>query len=713
MVSLLSRPEKVINGYTSRWNAGGGDLPLIYKLESDTFPTNSVDATDTVTSVTNSNGYAQLNLSGTYETYTVGQYLTVATTNYTGVFRIRAITSSTQIVIDTTFIVTDTGTIQLYYIGYYIEVNVYAGIEASHPLSTGISLIGTLKSVPNSANIAVIDVREYVQALLYNRFTQTNGNDVNLWTDFYITYREVYLDAGVQVFGALSTDIANICHASNSVLQLGNTFGGNMFAYVCDADKVAGKWLTMFSRLKWVDFRYMDTSLLVNEDTFFIEVIEYDLDNVAINTQQLDYVDGYGIYRVVFSELYLLPTTEYFTLQAKTTYATISELLTVDYSIECLEFITPEAPTNLVMSGGEAQIVWNWIDNSDNETGFVLYARLDGDPNFSIIATLPANTTTYTQTGLSGGQIWFGFVRATNNGNLSAPSNIATAEVLSVSFKHIVDTLIAGTSGVGNYTMPLSTNPIDLNLDIYIDDVFLRKVTDAGGRTITLAEFGGTSGLKTIKLVGAMERWRFAGGGDKDKLTDITQWGQFNTDISFSFQGCINLTNISATDAPVNAITNPSNDGLNFMFFNASNFNSTNLLTWDFSNVVEMRGLIGGTAFNRDIAASISTPKCTSFFQFAEGASAFNQSLGGFDVQTRLGRTTIDMQRMMLSCGMNTANYDATLNGWAAQTSIGSGICQNVNASGQVGRTYSAAGLVGRNTLTNDNGWTISNDTLV
>jgi hypothetical protein len=707
MVSLLSRPEKVINGYTSRWNAGGGDLPLIYKLESDTFPTNSVDATDTVTSVTNSNGYAQLNLSGTYETYAVGRYLTVATTNYIGVFRIRSITSSTQIVIDTAFIVTDTGTIQLYYIGYYIEVNVYAGIEISHPLSTGISLIGTLKSVPNSANIAVIDVREYVQALLYNRFTQTNGNDINLWTDFYITYRDVYLDAGVQVFGALITDIANICHASNSVLQLGNPFGGNMFAYVCDADKVAGKWLTMFSRLKWVDFRYMDTSLLVNEDTFHIEVIEYDLDNVAINTQQLNYVDGYGIYRIVFSELYLLPTTEYFTLQAKTIYATISELLTVDYSIECLEFITPEAPTNLVMSGATNEIIWNWTDNSDNETGFVLYARLDGDPNFSIIATLPANTTTYTQTGLSGGQIWFGFVRATNNGNLSAPSNIASAEVLVASFTHIVDTSIAGASGPGNYTMPLGANAVDFNLDIYIDGVFLRKVTDALGRTITAAQFTGAARPRTIQLVGAMQRWQFAAAGDKDKVTEITQWGQFDSDISQTFQSCNNLATISATDTPVNLI---ANNDVNFMFFNAALMNSPNLLLWDISTATDLSGMLGGGIFNQNIGDVWDTGLVTSFFQMFEGASGFNQSLAGFDIQTRPGRTTMDMDRMLRFCGMNTANYDATLIGWAAQIGVGSGIVTGVTL-GANGRTFTTGGA-GNTARTNliGQGWTFVGD---
>jgi hypothetical protein len=42
------------------------------------------------------------------------------------------------------------------------------------------------------------------------------------------------------------------------------------------------------------------------------------------------------------------------------------------------------------------------------------------------------------------------------------------------------------------------------------------------------------------------------------------------------------------------------------------------------------------------------------------GATAFNQSLGAWDISE-----VIDMSNMLDDSGLSVANYDATLNGWA------------------------------------------------
>jgi hypothetical protein len=75
----------------------------------------------------------------------------------------------------------------------------------------------------------------------------------------------------------------------------------------------------------------------------------------------------------------------------------------------------PAAPTNLVVtpaSGTELDL--NWTDNATNETGFEVWSSVNGGP-FELIAQLPANTTSYADTGLSPGTPFSYFVRAVNS----------------------------------------------------------------------------------------------------------------------------------------------------------------------------------------------------------------------------------------------------------------------------------------------------------
>jgi hypothetical protein len=317
---------------------------------------------------------------------------------------------------------------------------------------------------------------------------------------------------------------------------------------------------------------------------------------------------------------------------------------------------------------------------------------LDGDPNFSIIATLPANTTTYTQTGLLGGQIWFGFVRATNNGNLSAPSNIATAEVLAALFTTVWNTTISGVSVAGAILLPIVDNATDFNLDIYVGGVFLRKIVNTAGKTITSAELG-TPGLKTIALGGEMNSWRFGNGGDKAKIVDITQWGQYDTILGDGFDGCSNL-NITATDTPLLLLARANTTTiLNGIFFRCTILNSPNLLLWNFNGVQYMGGgFFAVSGFNQPIGDSWDVSTVTNMNQMFDTSLAFNQSIGGFDILSRVGRTTISMTRILFAGTMNTANYDATLIGWDAQIASTIANCGTVGVNG---RTYTSAGAGG------------------
>ncbi len=89
----------------------------------------------------------------------------------------------------------------------------------------------------------------------------------------------------------------------------------------------------------------------------------------------------------------------------------------------------PDAPSNLAAAAvSKSQIKLTWMDNASNETGFYI-ERCKGSTctNFTQIATVGANVTSYTATGLAANTTYRFRVRAYNASGNSAYSNIAAA----------------------------------------------------------------------------------------------------------------------------------------------------------------------------------------------------------------------------------------------------------------------------------------------
>jgi hypothetical protein len=77
-----------------------------------------------------------------------------------------------------------------------------------------------------------------------------------------------------------------------------------------------------------------------------------------------------------------------------------------------------------------AQIALTWVDNSTDEDGFTV-ERATGAGSYSAIATVSANTTTYTDTTVSNATTYNYRVRAYNNAGNSGYSNTATVTTTS------------------------------------------------------------------------------------------------------------------------------------------------------------------------------------------------------------------------------------------------------------------------------------------
>ncbi|HWQ33109.1 MAG TPA: fibronectin type III domain-containing protein, partial [Blastocatellia bacterium] len=89
----------------------------------------------------------------------------------------------------------------------------------------------------------------------------------------------------------------------------------------------------------------------------------------------------------------------------------------------------PAAPTSLTATAAsKSQINLAWTDNSNNEDGFKIErCQGSGCTNFAQIATVPAGTTSFSNTGLSSGTVYTYRVRAYNSSGDSAYSNTASA----------------------------------------------------------------------------------------------------------------------------------------------------------------------------------------------------------------------------------------------------------------------------------------------
>jgi uncharacterized lipoprotein YddW (UPF0748 family) len=89
----------------------------------------------------------------------------------------------------------------------------------------------------------------------------------------------------------------------------------------------------------------------------------------------------------------------------------------------------PSAPTDLhTTSATQTAITLAWVDNSTNETTFVL--QLDTGAEFESIAELPADTTSYTDEGLEPDTAYRYRVLARNGCGDSLPSNLCEARTL-------------------------------------------------------------------------------------------------------------------------------------------------------------------------------------------------------------------------------------------------------------------------------------------
>jgi subtilisin family serine protease len=120
----------------------------------------------------------------------------------------------------------------------------------------------------------------------------------------------------------------------------------------------------------------------------------------------------------------------------------------------------PAAPTNLTATASSSSaIALQWTDNASNESNYSVERATSSSGPFTVIATLGANVTSYSNTGLTEGTTYWYRVQASNANGTSAYSNVASATTLRR--VHVDGLSVSSSSTNGGWTGRLTVTVKD------------------------------------------------------------------------------------------------------------------------------------------------------------------------------------------------------------------------------------------------------------
>ncbi|MDP4260805.1 MAG: PA14 domain-containing protein, partial [Bacteroidota bacterium] len=235
----------------------------------------------------------------------------------------------------------------------------------------------------------------------------------------------------------------------------------------------------------------------------------------------------------------------------------------------------PTAPTGLVAHGTStaSSVTLSWNDNATNENSYQVFRSSNNNLNYVLLATLPANTVSYRDTGLFANAVFFYKVRAANQGGNSAFSNedsAHTADVLPVLAPVAAQYMHFGTQLVLNLSATVNSSDA-LTLTVSNLPAFASFSSTGNGKgTITFNPAQSDQGVYNTIGVTATDQH----GGSVSQTLSLTVNSNFNpvigrpvNNVSVNEQQTA-VVNLSATDQN-------AGDALTFSFIGLPGFAST------------------------------------------------------------------------------------------------------------------------------------------
>jgi fibronectin type 3 domain-containing protein len=164
----------------------------------------------------------------------------------------------------------------------------------------------------------------------------------------------------------------------------------------------------------------------------------------------------------------------------------------------------PLRPTALQLSAPDStHLNLTWADNADNETGYRVERRVGSGTQYLPLASLSANTTTYTDAGpLTAGTVFYYRVVATGTDGESAPSDEVFLDGVSGAILLPEDTMHAQKSS-GYVDIPVrrvggSVGAVSISYSFSATTAIAGTHFDGTGGTVTWVD--GESGIKMIRV---------------------------------------------------------------------------------------------------------------------------------------------------------------------------------------------------------------------
>lgn len=150
----------------------------------------------------------------------------------------------------------------------------------------------------------------------------------------------------------------------------------------------------------------------------------------------------------------------------------------------------PAAPSNLAANAGSSsQVTLAWTDNSDDESSFKIERKTGATGTYAQLATVSANVTNYTDTGLSEATTYYYRMGATNSAGNSPYSSEANATTFPTAPSGLIAT-VASTSEVTLTWTDNSNGESGIKVERSADNSTFSLINTLGANTTSYTDSG-------------------------------------------------------------------------------------------------------------------------------------------------------------------------------------------------------------------------------